>query len=210
MKPTFNVQSGLRLGGVVLCGGHSRRMRAPKEWLRVDGEYVLVRLARVLAEVAGRVVVAARAGQELPPLPDGVQIVCDVISNAGPLAGLAAGMEALARDCDAVIVTPCDHPWISADFLRRLVAELGDAPAVVPKHGDRLFALLGVYRMSVLPMLRESLTRGDFRAAGFAQACGARVLDADALRAVDPELTSMRNINAPGDWTPHSQHKPAE
>lgn len=175
-------------------------MGQPKEWLRADGEYVLVRAAMVLGEVADKVVVAARTGQELPPLPMGVEVVRDRFADAGPLAGLAAGMEALQDHCDAIIVAPCDHPWIRADFLRRLIEELGTSPAVVLKQGDRIYPLLGVYRMSALPMLVECLERGDHRAAGFAQACGARFVDADIFREIDPELESLRNVNTTGDW----------
>lgn len=200
----FHRQVGLmivrnRLGGVILCGGHSRRMGAPKEWMRVGDEFALVRVARELLLVAPAVVAAAREKQALPTLPTGVGVVHDRFSGAGPLAGLTAGMEALKEECDAIIVTPCDHPWVTAAFLQRLVNELDDAPAIVPAHGDRVFALLGVYRASLLPLLLSQLQRGDFRAAGFARACGAKMVDAESLRDVDPELVSLRNINTPGD-----------
>lgn len=175
-------------------------MGQPKEWLLAEGEFVLIRVARVLGEVAERVVVAAREGQELPPLPEGMEIVRDRLIDAGPLAGLAAGMEALKEQCDAVIVTPCDHPELRAAFLRRLIAELKDAPAVVPKLGDRWFPLLGAYRLTVLPKLMQTLERGECRATEFARRCGAKILDAERLREVDPESESLRNVNTEEEW----------
>lgn len=189
----------MRLGGVILCGGHSRRMGAPKEWMRAGDEFALVVVARELLLVAPQVVAAAREKQTLPRLPTGVEVVHDRFAGAGPLAGLAAGMEALKEKCDAIIVTPCDHPWVTAAFLQRLVDELGDAPAIVPAQGDRVFALLGVYRTSLLPTLLSHLQTGDFRAAGFARSCGAKMVDAESLRDMDLNLISLRNVNSPDD-----------
>lgn len=188
-----------QLGGVILCGGHSRRMGAPKEWMRAGDEFALVVVARELLLVAPQVVAAAREKQSLPPLPTGVEMVHDRFAGAGPLAGLAAGMEALKEKCAAIIVTPCDHPWVTAAILRRLVDELGDAPAIVPVHGDKVFALLGVYRTSLLSTLLSHLQNGDFRAAGFARSCGAKLVDAESLRDIDSNLISLRNVNSPDD-----------
>ncbi len=38
-------------GGIVLCGGQSKRMGRPKAWLPFGGETMLQRVVRVLAEV---------------------------------------------------------------------------------------------------------------------------------------------------------------
>jgi molybdenum cofactor guanylyltransferase len=66
-----------RTGGIVLCGGESRRMGRPKAWLPFAGELMLPRVVRLLGEVVAPVVVVAAPGQDVPPLPAGVEVVRD-------------------------------------------------------------------------------------------------------------------------------------
>ena len=91
----LDMQSGGHVGGIVLCGGKSTRMGSPKEWLPIGEETLLQRVVRVVSHVVSPVVVATRKNQELPPLPAGVRVVHDVVEDFGPLAGIAAGMDAL-------------------------------------------------------------------------------------------------------------------
>jgi molybdopterin-guanine dinucleotide biosynthesis protein A len=67
----------IRVGGIVVCGGKSSRMGRAKAWLELGRETFLQRVVRVLGEVVSPVVVVAAVGQELPPLPDDVEIVRD-------------------------------------------------------------------------------------------------------------------------------------
>ena len=41
----------MNVGGIVLCGGRSRRMGRPKAWLPFAGEVMLPRVVRLLSEV---------------------------------------------------------------------------------------------------------------------------------------------------------------
>ena len=62
-------------------------------------ETILPRVVRLVGEVVpfGRIVCAAAVDQSLPVLPAGVRIAVDRQSGRGPLAGLAAGLEARCR-----------------------------------------------------------------------------------------------------------------
>src|SRR5262245_40439806 len=100
----------MRVGGVVLCGGESRRMGRPKAWLPFGGERMLPRVVRVLTEVVSPVVVVAAPDQEVPPLPASVHVVRDEERGRGPLEGLAAGLAALAGKADAAYLSSCDVP----------------------------------------------------------------------------------------------------
>ncbi len=191
----------ITVGGIVLCGGRSRRMGRPKEWLTIRAEPLLCRLVRIVGEAVQPLVVAARADQELPILPSGVEVVRDRWEDAGPLAGLQAGLEALRKQTEAAFVTPCDHPWITPEFIHLLISKLGALPGIVIEHEGFQFPLLGVYRVDVLATLQERVLRGERTAFAFARACGAGVLPADELRAIDPGLRSLRNLNSPADWT---------
>ena len=47
------------VGGIVLCGGQSRRMGRPKAWLPFAGETMLARVVRLLSEAVSPIVVVA-------------------------------------------------------------------------------------------------------------------------------------------------------
>ena len=64
----------MQVGGIVLCGGHSRRMGSPKALLPFGDETMLQRVLRLLAPVVGPLVVVAARDQQLPELPSGVEI----------------------------------------------------------------------------------------------------------------------------------------
>src|SRR5436305_11914835 len=102
----------MRVGGIVLCGGQSKRMGRPKAWLPFAGEIMLPRVVRLLREVVSPVVVVAAPDQDVPPLPADVAIVRDPERGRGPLQGLAAGLAALA-EVDAAYASSCDVPFLS-------------------------------------------------------------------------------------------------
>ncbi len=189
--------SALEVGGVVLCGGQSRRMGTSKAWLRFGTEYLLQRVVRIVGGVVQPVVVAARPGQSLPPLPDNVLVVYDAIENSGPLAGVAAGFDALADCREAALVVSCDHALLTASFITRLIELLGDHPAVVPRHQDRLHPLVAVYRLQTRTVLAHLLAQAHLRAHTFARRCGAHIVSAPDLKCADPNLSSLRNLNDP-------------
>ncbi len=136
-------ETSVPVGGIVLAGGHSRRMGASKAWLMLGGESMLQRVVRIVADVVTPVVVAAHPDQALPPLPQNVRTVHDTINDVGPLAGLAAGFEALAGECEAAFVISCDQPLIKPEVIRRLVEQLGEKRAVVVAHEGHRHWLFG-------------------------------------------------------------------
>jgi len=172
-------------------------MGQPKAWLRCGQEYLLQHIVRRVSEILGSVVVAARAGQELPPLPDDVRIVCDRVADAGPLAGIAAGLEALAEDCQAAFVVACDQPLLEPCFVARLVELLEGHAAVVPSHGGRLHPLTAVYRLETRSIVAEMLRMGALQATAFAQRCAARIVAEEFFADCDPGLRSLCNFNDP-------------
>ncbi len=188
----------MKVGGLVLCGGQSRRMGSDKTWLRFGEEYLLPRIVRLVEKVAASVVVASRRDQSLPPLPAEIDVALDEVENAGPLAGLSAGFRMLGDRCDAILVVACDHPLVSETFLRRLVDELkpGDV-AVVPTHNGRTFPLLAMYRPVVRDHLDACLASRSLRVGDFVTACGARLVQGERLGDAPTIRAAFANLNDP-------------
>ena len=189
-----------RVGGIVLCGGRSSRMGRPKAWLPFGGELMLPRVVRVLGEVVAPVVVVAAPGQDVPPLPPGVEIVRDPEEGRGPLQGLAAGLEALRGRVDAAYLSSCDVPFLQPAFVRRIVELLGDHSVCVPNVDGYFHPLAAVYRVEVAPVAARLLAENRPRPVFLFDAVPTRVVRPEELADVDPTFQSLRNLNAPEDY----------
>lgn len=150
--------------GIVLAGGTGERLgRVSKADLVVGGRRLLDRVlegARVVAD--GTLVVVAPDSVEVP---DGCQRVLEDPPGGGPLAGLAAGLDALPPPAGArelVLVCGVDTPGIGALAVRltRALAEhpgrdgaiiLGGQPEAWRQY------LQGLYRRERLGRLLEGL-----------------------------------------------------
>jgi molybdopterin-guanine dinucleotide biosynthesis protein A len=187
--------------GVVLCGGQSRRMGQAKLGLPIDGETLLEHTIRTLAPVASPIIVVASPGQELPLTARGsLEIVCDIKPHQGPLAGLAAAYGALTGRCQIVFVCACDLPLLRSAFVARMCELVGEFEAAVPTHADRRHPLAAAYRVSALAKAAELLAAGEHRAMAWLDVLNVRLVTADLLSDVDPELASLQNVNTPQDY----------
>ena len=196
----MNTQTEITVGGIVLCGGHSRRMGLPKFSLQFGDEVLLQRVCRFLSEVVSPIVVVAAEGQELPALPDEVLIVRDEYDSLGPLAGIATWLDALPDEVDAAFVTSCDAPLLRPEFVRRLIELLGDHDVAAPTDGQYDHVLAAVYRTKLADHARRLLAEERRRPLFLLDETDSLRVHVDQLRSVDPNLDSLRNMNTPEDY----------
>ena len=188
------------VGGIVLCGGQSKRMGRPKAWLPFAGETLLPRVVRLLGEAVSPIVVVAAPEQDLPPLPTEVCIVRDEERDRGPLQGLAAGLVALQGQVDAAYASSCDVPFLRPAFVKRMIDLLGSHQICVPRVGDYYHPLAAVYRLDVLGAVHELLRQDRLRPVFLFDAVPTRVVEAHELCDVDPTFETLRNLNTPADY----------
>jgi len=175
-------------------------MGLPKATLPFGPEMMLQRVVRLLGGVAQPIVVVAAPRQELPPLPDGVIVARDEREGRGPLEGLLAGLAALPPNVEAAYATSCDVPLLVPAFVRAMIERLGSADIAVPVEGEFPHPLAAVYRTSVLPHIRELLAADRLRPAFLFERAATRRIPAADLRAADPNLATLRNLNRPEDY----------
>ena len=115
-------------------------------WLPFGDEPLLLHVVRVLRGVVEPVVVVAAAGQDVPPLPDDVELVRDEHPDRGPLAGLMSGLAALEGRAAAAYASQLDAalPAIRLPALVALaVATLFGAPLFTCLAGIALIFFIG-------------------------------------------------------------------
>lgn len=190
----------MNVGGIVLCGGQSKRMGRPKAWLPFGGETMLARVVRLLSEAISPIVVVAAPEQEVPPLPSEIVVVRDEEKDRGPLQGLAAGLTALQGKAEAAYLSSCDVPFLKPAFVRRLIDLLGDHAICVPRVGEYHHPLAAVYRLEVAETARQLLAEDRLRPFFLFETVSTRVVEAAELAAVDPTFQTLRNLNSPEEY----------
>jgi molybdopterin-guanine dinucleotide biosynthesis protein A len=185
--------------GVVLAGGLGRRIGGSKAIVELRGTPLVCYPLRALQAVLAEVVVVAKPGTALPPLP-GVPIWLEPAEPRHPLAGIvhalegagaASGIEGMARE---LLVSAADLPFLSPDLVERLVrADAHGAPALVPRAGGRLQPLLARYAPAAYAPLAAALRADPLPALGDAVAeLEPHVIDCD-------DAQPFFNVNAPED-----------
>lgn len=189
------------IGGIILCGGESRRMGQSKAWLDFGPEKLLQRVVRLVSTVTSPVIVVASPGQELPSLPDDVRVVRDALKGRGPLQGLLAGLGGLPDSVDLVYATATDAALLQPQVITRLAEWLGDHDMVVPYADGFYHPLAALYRPSMIrPAVEKLLAQRRLATLALLDELKTRVVTADELRGVDPALATLRNLNTPADY----------
>ena len=190
----------MQIGGVILCGGKSSRMGYPKAMLPFGEELMLQRIVRLLSQVVAPIVVVAAPSQDLPDLPADIIVARDDREGRGPLEGLLAGLTPLICRADAAYATSCDVPLLELDFVRQMIARLGEHDIAVPVEEKFQHPLAAVYRTSVVPHIVDLLARDQMRPVFLFDRVSTARVPIDELRAVDPELCTLANLNHPEDY----------
>jgi len=190
----------MSIGGIILCGGKSSRMGLPKATLPFGNELMLQRVHRLLSEVVQPIVVVAAEDQALPELPAGALFARDERPNRGPLEGLLAGMRIMQSRCDLVYVTSCDVPLLQTGFVRQLLSLAAGYDAVAPQEGEFCHPLSAVYRTNLVGKIETQLASDQLRPQTLLHQLSTRFVPIAELRASDPELLSLCNLNEPSDY----------
>lgn len=185
---------------LVLGGGRATRLGGvDKRELVVEGRTIFARQCEVLAPRVAEILVSSPR-----PVP-GYRTVADAVPGAGPLAGIAAGLAAAATPW--LLVVAGDMPFVSGALIDLLLAQADSAApdAVGIRVGELpepLLCLLGV--AAARPVVEARLAAGRLKASRLLTDGELRVawLTEPALRAVDPDLRSLFNVNEPGDLPP--------
>lgn len=181
---------------IILAGGKSSRMGAPKALLLFAGEPLIVHMVRRLGQLFSDTVVVAAAEQELPALPS--TIVRDDVAYQGPVGGIYYGLKAARREI--CFVTSCDAPFLNLRLIAHLMAQISDYDVVVPFTQDRFQPLHAVYRKQVAPLLKEQLERGELRPIFLYDKVRTRKITEAEMHPFDPENLSFLNMNTPEDY----------
>ncbi len=132
--------SHVKIAGIILSGGASRRMGTPKALLRFQNETFLDRLIRVFSAVCDPVIVVVgeHAGQIRSGIERGSEVLFAVNPDPdrGMLSSLQCGLALVPAEADAAMFLPVDHPHLAVSTIETLAARFraDRAPVTVPTY----------------------------------------------------------------------------
>jgi len=179
---------------LIFAGGNSRRMGRDKLSLQVGGQSLIQRTLDLTRPLFSSILVSVQSPRDDIAAPQ----VCDEIPDAGPLAGLCAGLQQAATPW--VFAVAADMPYLLAEVIERLAAQRAGHQAVVPVINGQAYPLTAFYAVSALPVLREVMARpgkpGLFAALSRLDTCYVSELE---LIDVDQKLLSFLDLDTPED-----------
>lgn len=157
---------------VIAAAGLSSRMGKFKPLLPFDGSTVIRRCAEHLADAGAEeiVVVTGFRGEEIVAELCGLNV--RIVENSNYIAtqmfdSLKLGLETLTDDCEKILLTPGDVPWVSPELIRSLLHV--DADFVCPTCGEKRghpVVLAGKYISSLLQYNGDGGLRGAIEVLG--------------------------------------------
>jgi molybdenum cofactor guanylyltransferase len=130
----------------------------------------------------------------------GAPVVVDQIADAGPIAGILAGLESAGGRAGLFLAV--DMPQVPVPLLSHLTSVAEGYDAVVPASPRGPEPLCAVYAPSCLEALRLRVAGRDLRMKTFWAGLRARVVSLDEVRSFgDPEAV-LWNVNDPSDLEP--------
>jgi molybdopterin-guanine dinucleotide biosynthesis protein A len=180
--------------GLVLAGGHSRRMGRDKTVLEFNGQTLLQRTVALLQTIFPSVLVSVQRLRQDVAVPQ----VLDEYPDAGPLAGLCAGLAKV--DTPWVFAVAADMPFLLPQVIQRLSVSREGVQAVVPVIQGCLQPLAAYYATSALPELQGILAMpGKHSLRGALERLAVCRVHDSRLQGVDPSLRSFLDLDTPED-----------
>ena len=203
----------LGITGIVLGGGHSRRMGGSQSKLliHIGGKLVLSRIADTLKMVCSELVLVVRPGQD-DDVPDlgialNMHVVTDTNPYKGPMAAIHAGLAASTTPLSFIVAG--DHPFVSRDLVTAMAATASaDGPeklsAVVPRTDGILHPLHAVYPTKQwVPYFGHAMSEGEssprraIAKAAVVDYPRVTVFTDEDLERTDPRRISLHDIDTP-------------
>jgi molybdopterin-guanine dinucleotide biosynthesis protein A len=181
------------ISGYILAGGKSSRMGTDKALLMFQNEPLLKHMIKLIEPFCACVSIS---GQNSDYLVFGAEIVPDLFTDCGPIAGIYSTLCHSGSDWNLLVSV--DVPFITDELLRYLISNIGEYDCVIPKHDLGVEPLIGLYHKQVIPVIEDMIKGGDYKLINLVRKLNTRFLDCNSLIKSNSRL--FMNINHPKDY----------
>lgn len=150
-----------KLFGLVLAGGHSRRMGTSKAMIAYHGKPQAEHSCDLLRDVCERVFLSLRPDQAETFAAVAVEKIYDAYPGVGPIGGILSAMD--AHPDVSWVVLGCDLPFLTREGIMNLMNHRRDdcwACAYRSAHDGLPEPLCAIYEPSAASSLKEEIVSG--------------------------------------------------
>ncbi len=187
----------------ILAGGKSSRMQSDKAFLDFGGRPFVSEIADEALKASQKVLVVIgkkdRAAFE-SALPKGVDVENDSYDVESPLGGMLTAFEILGTGYTVVLA--CDTPFMTAGIMRLMHDSAVSHSAAVPRwESGKVEPLCAGYEVQEAAVATGKALRSGERncRSMISLLSDVNYVPVSRLRALDPSLRSLVNINTPLD-----------
>lgn len=150
------------LTGVILAGGHNRKMNgSAKALLPFCGEILVQRQVRIMKSICREIIIVTNEPKTyLPVLGNSVRIITDYLPGKGPLSGMHAAFS--LGTSERLWVVGGDMPFLSARAVEQMLTlgDPGQYDAWIPFVNGEYYPLHGIYHKNCLQAVSAQLEGG--------------------------------------------------
>lgn len=143
---------------VLLSGGESRRMGENKTLLKINGEPMGIRIARLLDTAGYPVTILGEF-----PKDSAFRVIPDSTPHLGPLRALSE----FIPSSNFVFVSACDIPLFDPRIIQVLFSKISDKDAAMPTINHQVQPLCALYRSSTFSVAKKLVEEGETRIHGW-------------------------------------------
>ena len=120
-------------------------------------------------------------------------LIFDKAEESSPLVGLVSVLESLGAE--EIFILSVDAPFVDKEIINTLIESASEhtKDAVVASHKGHIQPLCGIYRRSILPAAKESLSRGNHKMKALLEI-------ADTLNISFNDPHAFLNLNRPEEY----------
>ena len=147
----------MKLTGVIIAGGKSTRMGFDKSQIVYKGKSFLQNAIDLLTPFVDEIIISSNTITHPK-----YWVVNDSYFDAGPLGGIHASL--LNTRTQKALMLPVDMPLLSRQAIELLLSGVdGAKQASIFEVQDRWQSLVGVYDVSLLPIIEAQLKKKDYK-----------------------------------------------
>ena len=183
--------------GVILAGGKNSRLPGRKKAFRKIGDLMILEtIYGLFSNLFKEVIIVVNDPKEFAGWD--MTVVTDIIPSQCALAGLHAGL--FYASFPYAYVTACDTPFVKQSVVEYIVGQIEPKyEVIIPRTDDGIETLSAVDSKDCIPLIEDNLKKNIFMIKKFFRKKKVKEIPAEHLKALDPQMRFVFNVNTPKD-----------